>query len=312
MRRPSLAFALVGLSSLVACASPVERDRLAIVGGSADTGDRAVVVVAAQTSSRALYCSGVVVSPHVVLTSALCVDPSNVGAGATFAVFLGNDLNDEAQTGSAFYANVASVVSDPAFQMFMPDNGHDIGVVIVEAPLTIKPMPINRSALAQADVGASVRLVGFGDSDPMSPAPANMRRQVSTTIKSITADFVTTGDATHGTCDGDSGGPVLMTQGGQEVVVGITSSGPPNCDGPGNATNLDKYVSTFIDPRIIAADGELPHTANDLGGTTGTGDAGTTTGQSGGCSMASSRNPSYAWISILVVAAVLLRRRTTG
>lgn len=247
-----------------------------------------------------------------MLTSVQCVDPSIVGAGATIVVFTGSDLNDGAQVGPAFYANVASVDVEPGFDQLAPQNGHDIGVVVVESALKMTPVAINRSALAQADVGGAARMVGFGDADPnlTNGTIIGVRRRVSTTITAITADFVTTGDATHGTCNGDSGGPVLMTRGGQEVVVGITSFGSPNCDGPSSATNLDKYVSTFIDPRIIAADGEIPMDTNDLGARSSR-DAGTT-GQSGGCSMSSSPSRGDGWIFLLIVAAFVARRRVVG
>ncbi len=49
-----------------------------IINGSTDPGDNAVVLVAAQVpgSMNASLCTGEIVSPHVVLTAAHCVDPS--------------------------------------------------------------------------------------------------------------------------------------------------------------------------------------------------------------------------------------------
>ena len=65
----------------------------------------------------------------------------------------------------------------------------------------------------------------------------------------LAGSFIVSGDAKHGgTCFGDSGGPMLMTAQGQEVLVGVNSFGlNPNCSGIGGAFRLDQPTSlTFI------------------------------------------------------------------
>src|SRR5579864_2132107 len=66
-----------------------------IIGGTNDTADPSVVLMIAQVSGQqgASLCTGEVVSPHVILTAAHCVDPDVVGTGNTFYIYTGNDIN---------------------------------------------------------------------------------------------------------------------------------------------------------------------------------------------------------------------------
>src|SRR2546421_2802642 len=75
-------FGLAGCTGLPA----TEAQSQPIINGTDDTGDPAVVVVAAQmpNSQQASLCTGSIISPHVILTAAHCVSPATVGAGAKF------------------------------------------------------------------------------------------------------------------------------------------------------------------------------------------------------------------------------------
>ena len=61
----------------------------------------------------------------------------------------------------------------------------------------------------------------------------------------LAGSFMVSGDSKHGgTCFGDSGGPMLMTVGNDEVLVGVNSFGlNPNCAGVGGAFRVDQPKS---------------------------------------------------------------------
>jgi hypothetical protein len=81
------------------------------------------------------------------------------------------------------------------------------------------------------------------------------------------------GDATHNTCEGDSGGPAFLMRNGKEVIAGVTSFGDQNCQVGGADTRVDAYWDSFIKPHIQAVDGNV--TTADMASSSAVSDAGT-------------------------------------
>src|SRR4051812_30183353 len=152
MKRSSLAFAFVVLSACTAPSS-VGTTSQGIVNGTTDSGDPAVVLMFAAMagSNQASLCTAEIISPHVLLTAAHCVSPDTVGANVTFHVFTGAVFSSSAPASE--FLSVKEVHFDTAFNKMSPENGHDVGVVILNAPTTIAPVPYQRTPLTQAMVG---------------------------------------------------------------------------------------------------------------------------------------------------------------
>jgi secreted trypsin-like serine protease len=81
---------------LAACTGMASEDAATvaspIVNGAVDGQDAAAVMVFVQhaknpTPETSFTCTGTVVSPHVLLTAAHCLDPRTVGDGQTVYVF---------------------------------------------------------------------------------------------------------------------------------------------------------------------------------------------------------------------------------
>ena len=290
MRLSPLAFVSVPLLLASACTMPGNPEsgprpsvsRGAIVGGTKDTGDPGVVLLYGEkkNSNSASLCTGEVVSPHVVLTAAHCVDPAVLGTGYTFSIFLGDDLNNQQQVNNASnWVDVASTDFNMAFDVNNLEGGNDIAVAITATALPVTPIAINTDPITNSDMNATLRLVGFGvTSMPTQTDTSGTRRQVSTTLQQFDSKFLAFGDATHNTCEGDSGGPAFMTRNGKELIVGVTSFGDQNCQQGGVDTRVDSYYTSFIAPRIMMADGSLPNPGNpsttDGGTSTSPGDMG--------------------------------------
>ena len=148
-----------------------------------------------------------------------------------------------------------------------PQNGNDVGAVVVVDPLPITPVPYQRDPLPQTMVGQPARLVGYGitmASDTMGTT-AGVRRQAPSTLAHLDNLFVGLQDGAHGICEGDSGGPAFMTVDGVERIVGVTSFGFQNCPlmppsgtppgfEAGNDTNIQTYAASFIDPLVLQYD----------------------------------------------------------
>src|SRR3954467_12397609 len=91
---------------------PVATDEQPIIGGTNTTSDPAVVLLVATIGrSGQAYCTAEIVSPHVLMTAAHCVDPNELGGAATFQVFLGADINSQGNDQS-LYLDVTTTSHD--------------------------------------------------------------------------------------------------------------------------------------------------------------------------------------------------------
>lgn len=226
-------------------AESTAQDRSEIIGGTVDTGDESIVAVYAIAPGAAAgsLCTGTVIAPTVVLTAAHCVHPDTVGADVEFSVLTAADLTDKAHPSPKL--TVKETHYDPAFNIKNVLNGHDIAVVILDAPTTLKPIPWNGEALPASLTGQPARLVGYGLNDSFGKKGAGLKRQVTVKLNSFDGNFVKTGGLIpwKGICSGDSGGPVLVKVGGVEKVVGVNSFGILLCLSESSSTRVDTYKS---------------------------------------------------------------------
>jgi secreted trypsin-like serine protease len=220
-----------------------------VIGGSTDTGDPSIVAIFARPpqSNYGSLCTGTVISPRSILTAAHCVDPSAVGERTVFEIYQGT------QIGESRPLEVASVSFDPKFDIANVQNGHDIAILTLAKPTTLKPIPVNRKPLTDSNRQMEVRVVGYGANSHRATG-AGTKRSVTTSIKSISSLLVQIGNSNQQSCHGDSGGPALQRIGGVETVIGVTSFGLDRsttnvCFGGGYDTRVDAY-SDFIRPHL--------------------------------------------------------------
>lgn len=247
----------------------------AIIGGTADSGDPAVVAVVADGPNGFFPCSGVIVAPTVVLTAAHCANAPGTYQVITDPVAM--------QTGPYSWRGVpvSQLNSDPAFIPNAPSQGHDIAVVILASPTSIPPLPINRTALPASAAGQPIRLIGYGVNNTQNGSGGGTRRQVTTTVGAVSALFIDTDVANQQDCSGDDGGPALMTLNGTETIVGLGSYGEGNC-ARGHDTRVDLYTA-FLDPFLPASPAPSPGVGREGNGTPVTPPSGgSTTSPSGG------------------------------
>jgi secreted trypsin-like serine protease len=252
---------------LAGCVAPgVSAEQAAIVGGVTDNGDPAVgLIIIGDLNGGAVYlCTGEVISPHVILTAGHCT----TGRGP-FNFYLGTDLN-RVQPNDLISA---TAYRHPQYNMNVVDN-YDIGVLVLNSavPDSITPLPFNKTVDPNTLRGQAVRLIGYGSTGSLSSSDtsAGLKRQTSTTLSAVQSRLLEFDDTSHNTCEGDSGGPALVTIDGVETIVGVTSFGeqsPDYCDGRGFDTRVDLYADSFVQPFVDMYDPDPSPPAGSPGST---------------------------------------------
>lgn len=183
-------------------------------------------------------CSAIVVGARVVVTAAHCLD-----ATKSYRVQLGSD---EKAMGRSIA--VSEVHAYPRYTGPGDDQraGFDLAVAITAEDLGVAPMPLASDADGILD-GASVDVVGFGQSDRLSGSSIGVRYRATVPVVGVCERLFGTGTESAGFCGGDSGGAVVSAG----KLVGVIAFGlKPQCAPPGFATRVAPYarwVRSFID-----------------------------------------------------------------
>jgi trypsin len=268
MSRSSMVL-IAGLLAPLACAPPSEEVEQAppapIIAGTATTTAPSVVEVFIIGNGSVAKCTATLVTPRVLVTAAHCIKGRTT---ARYGVFLGND--DGKVTGKDLLA--ASATFDPMYGT--AGDGHDLGVVVLAAPLSLPLVPLNRVPLESA-VGKQARYVGYGLTNGVKQTGDGIKRQATDSIAQVTSELIRIGKNPNGTCHGDSGGPLLMdTGGGREALIGTVSFGDdPTCRGNNYFQRIDTQVA-WIDAQIKKYDPGAGSLDAGAGRDTGAADAG--------------------------------------
>lgn len=244
MRGMNLKLALA-LVANTGCAADLETsvEDQAIIGGTTDNGDPAIVALFAHAPGdpSGFLCTGTIIAPTKVLTAAHCVDPAETGPGMVFDVLYGTTLDATHNLGP-----VAATTFDPAWSADDLTGGHDIGIVTLANPTSIEPIPYNARPYTAALAAAPIRIVGYGTSNHFGGG-AGTKRTATTKVADYDDLYLHIGTLTKANCHGDSGGPALQMIDGVETVVGVTSYGTDlstlfQCLGGGYDSRVDVYA----------------------------------------------------------------------
>ena len=268
---------------LGACAAPLPTESSgetgsAIIGGSIDKADPAIVELIMDVGEDGGTCTATFISQTVLLTAAHCVvdenNPKIIPANATFKIMLAPSATT-AKTTDFITVPTANVHFHPQYD---GNGAHDVAIVVLDQPVNVTPIPIGRTALTQADVGKRVRIVGYGMSQRVESANdgSETKRTVTTAIMSLQGDLVGIGSSNGQACNGDSGGPALLSINGVETLIATDdlAAMATNCAGGDLYQRTDLHLD-FIDQYLDG--GVVTDPTQTTVGDTGTTDTGTDT-----------------------------------
>jgi V8-like Glu-specific endopeptidase len=177
-------------------------------------------------------CSGTVIAPRAILTAAHCIP----GTVRSVRMFLGSGAEVVAE----------SFVAHPDYR---GGTSSDVAIVIMPQPIGRTPIPLLLSR--DARVGETAVIAGWGRNQ--LDIPSTLRAGVTTISASGSLLETQFSASVSSVCSGDSGGPILLSEGGVWSVGGVTSATSANVCNTG--TNFyvpirPPSISSFITSHV--------------------------------------------------------------
>jgi hypothetical protein len=255
---------LAGLAIAVGCEAPdpeLAPVRGAIITGTPQTGDPAIMSLLSFRGQQGARCTATLITPRLLLAAAHCL--TETAGFQQRSVYPGSD-DRNGNVPEPDQLAVKSVVYDTRYGR--PRQGNDFSIIVLETPQAIRPIPLNRSSLAAA-VGKPARYVGYGLAAVGNPGSGGVKRQNTAPLADVSPLLLMIGPNAHQTCEGDSGGPLLMDTGKGEVLIGVGSFvDAPACRNNAFYQRVDTQLA-WIDEQIQKLDpgGMAPAPAADAG-----------------------------------------------
>lgn len=271
---PSLAQASGDKQTPVSPAAQRTRAHAAIAGGqSAITGSFPWLAhIVDYRGNIEGQCTGTVIAPYLVLTAGHCAEDPQTGVERDprgYAVVTG-DVDDTAP--DAQVSHVSGVIVYPGYN----GAGADAALLVLSPPTTAPAIPLDRE---EPPTETPVKMVGWGKSSESEQSVPSILRWGNATLPGSelceekygrreynpdTELCVLDPTGSAGTCEGDSGGPLIEETSGGPVDLGVTrGSGACSTTSPSVYARAD-VIAPWVDEAASAlaplaqAPGEAP------------------------------------------------------
>jgi hypothetical protein len=155
------------------------------------------------------------------------------------------------------FAAVADAKIDPGF-----DAGtfaHDVAMFTFREPATVAPLTLDSRTIDATLVGTTFNAVGFGSTTSGTGTDLGTKRTGTAQISDVQATEITTVPDPSQPCEGDSGGPMLITP---DAVAAVVSHGDAACTDHAIYARIDVERASLVDPYIAATAPGSAHTGD--------------------------------------------------
>ncbi|UOF01402.1 S1 family peptidase [Bdellovibrio reynosensis] len=201
-------------------------------------------------------CSGVVIAPTVVLTSAHCYNDHDSIAFDTVDTLVVFDVSSKDPLSSRSL-KVKNVVFNPKYVPAKNNWSEDIAILNLpkEVPAPYEPVSIlNDFSVIQK--GTKIVLAGYGISSEVPKIQSDHLKSLETQIDEVLKyAFASLSSDENSSCYGDSGGPALIFKDGRYQLFGTVTAGGgvvdsgKDCNFFNMYTRLD-HLSEFLAPYL--------------------------------------------------------------
>ena len=277
---------LAGALAALLCAAPANAQQPRIYGGSpADEREYPAQGYLELTASGDTYvCGGSLVSNRLFLTAAHCateLDTTTPLPASAFTVWLGKADKNDLESADRYTVTANAV--DPDFAYTGPGNSipnNDAALLTLATPAPARLEPLRLVETGETGLwspGDPATIIGWGTTEGGDLSD----RLLEATVPMVTDAFckqvwgsrfsaaamVCAGGGDTDTCGGDSGGPLMVSDGAFLILAGLTSWGANSCatpDTPGVYTRLGApALNSWVRSRVPMARATVSDAAVD-------------------------------------------------
>ena len=215
-----------------------------VIGGTTCTNtlQSSIVRLASVNSAgqiTSIFCTGTMIAPSTVLTATHCMEAVSKGS----VVIAGDPGNVRA-------AAPVRVSIAPGYSVSNNRLFNDAALIFLDRDLGVPSMPVLLSRAAEKDETGYV--YGYGRTvigDGENPEQGIELQGGTMTVGDVTENHIFVGfEGGVNVCNGDSGGPLIISVNGQPAVAGVVSQGSEaGCDIGDVTTFTNLQSSTVLD-----------------------------------------------------------------
>ncbi|KAL4146179.1 hypothetical protein PRNP1_012049 [Phytophthora ramorum] len=209
-------------------ADAVER-KLVLGGEVVPAGTKTYNVGVRTTKAGSNACGGALISPTHVLTASHCSSNYDIRWVSVGSHYINGSSDGE-------QIKVASIMNHPEYESGLFPN--DFLILELQKPSSFTPVKIAAADDSDFAVGKAATIFGWGHTSNNGSVSYELRGvdvplwddgNCSKVMDADASMVCAGGVANKDACERDSGGPLVVESGSQDVVVGVSSWGPSPC-----------------------------------------------------------------------------------